>query len=113
MNVGAVSSSAAAGLERVKVEQKPVVLAGSNYETTQSDSESKAELDKAVNKLNKTADIYNHEIKFTIHEETHRIMVQVIDKQTDEVISEMPPKVILDMVATFQEMVGLLVDKKA
>lgn len=80
--------------------------------TPDTESTDRAELEKAVNKLNKTAEIYSHDVKFTVHEQTHRIMVQVLKKNTEEVITEMPPRRILDMVAQFQEMVGLLIDKK-
>jgi uncharacterized FlaG/YvyC family protein len=76
-------------------------------------SENRAELENAIGKLNQTVEVYNQELKFVLHDKTHRFIVQVIDKKTEEVITEMPPKQILDMVAAFKEMVGLLVDKRA
>ena len=39
-------------------------------------------------------------------------MVQVIEKATDEVISEIPPEKILDLVARIEEMIGLIVDQR-
>jgi flagellar protein FlaG len=75
-------------------------------------SENRAEVAKAVDKLNQTVELYNQELKFVLHDETQRFIVQVIDKASEEVITEMPPKKILDMVAAFKEMVGLLVDKR-
>jgi flagellar protein FlaG len=75
-------------------------------------SENRAEVEKAIGKLNQTAELYNYDVKFVLHDKTQRFIVEVIDKTSQEVISEMPPRIILDMVATFQEMVGLLVDKK-
>jgi flagellar protein FlaG len=39
-------------------------------------------------------------------------MVKIIDEKSGEVLSEIPPKKILDMLSSFAEYVGLLVDKK-
>jgi flagellar protein FlaG len=39
-------------------------------------------------------------------------MVKVIDENTGEVIREIPPKKILDMVANMLELAGLLVDER-
>ena len=115
MNVGAVQSSPASSVSDVKVpESKLAMIPQQNtQDNTSINAGSREELENAVNKMNKTVEIFNREIKFSIHEKTHRIMVRVINKDTEEVISEMPPQLILDMVAQFREMVGMLVDKKA
>ena len=39
-------------------------------------------------------------------------MVKVIDQNTDEIIREIPPEKILDMVAALWEMAGIIVDRK-
>ena len=39
-------------------------------------------------------------------------MVKVIDKDTDEIIREIPSEKVLDMVAKMWELNGLLVDEK-
>jgi flagellar protein FlaG len=39
-------------------------------------------------------------------------MVKVIDAETDEIIREIPPEKILDMVAMMWEMVGIIVDER-
>lgn len=73
----------------------------------------KEELGQAVDKLNKAMEIFsNNEVRFSIHEKTKHIMVQVIKQETKEVIAEYPPKKILDLVAQLQEMVGIIVDKR-
>jgi len=70
------------------------------------------ELIPALEKLNKTAPIFDFRFHFLIHEETKRIMVQIIDQETGEVLNEIPPEKVLDLVARIQELVGLLVDEK-
>jgi len=75
-------------------------------------SASMEELTPALEKLAKTAPVFNCRFQFRIHEATKRIMVQVIDQESGEVVNEIPPEKILDLVARIQELVGLLVDKK-
>ncbi len=50
--------------------------------------------------------------EFSIHEETKEIMVKVYDKETDELIREIPPEKILDMLATMWDLAGILVDDR-
>lgn len=54
----------------------------------------------------------NSSIKFTFHEELGEYYVELIDKDTQEVIMEIPPKKFLDMYAAMAEFMGLFVDKK-
>lgn len=50
--------------------------------------------------------------EFSINEPTKRISIKVIDKQTEEVIREIPPEESLEMLAKIWELAGLLVDEK-
>ena len=47
-----------------------------------------------------------------IHKKTKQIMVKIIDTNTQEVIKEVPPEKILDMVASMMERAGLIVDRR-
>ena len=65
---------------------------------------------KAIEKLN--AQLPNSEAKFGIHEATNRVMIKLVDKDTQEVIKEFPPEKTLDMLAKCMELAGVLVDEK-
>ena len=54
----------------------------------------------------------NFTSEFGIHEKTHRVTVKIVDKQTKEVIKELPPEKTLDMIAKMWEYAGLIVDEK-
>ena len=71
---------------------------------------SNEQIKKAVEALNKK--IGNSEAVFGIHEATNRVMIKIIDKDTKEVIKELPPEKTLDMIAKVWEMAGILVDEK-
>lgn len=51
-------------------------------------------------------------LKFELHEELDRYIVQVIDQDSDEVIREIPPRELLDMYAKMTEFLGLFIDEK-
>jgi len=65
---------------------------------------------EAVEEMNKK--IANSEAQFGIHEATNRVTIKIVDKQTKEVIKELPPEKTLDMIARIWDMAGLLVDEK-
>ena len=65
---------------------------------------------KALKEMN--AQLPNSEAKFGIHEETNRVMIKLVDKDTQEVIKEFPPEKTLDMIAKCMELAGVLVDEK-
>lgn len=51
-------------------------------------------------------------LQISIHEKTHDIMVKVLNKDTGELIREVPPEKTLDLVAKMMEIAGILVDEK-
>ena len=65
---------------------------------------------KAVEQLNKN--MSHAEAGFGFHDATNRVTIKIIDKDTKEVIKELPPERTLDMIAKVWEMAGILVDEK-
>jgi flagellar protein FlaG len=71
------------------------------------------EVEEAVEALNNSMEYINRALRFSIHEDTQRLQVRVVNLDTDEVIKEIPPEEVLDTVARIREMIGVLVDKRA
>lgn len=69
------------------------------------------QIKKAVEELNKKLTA-NSEAVFGIHEATNRVTIKIVDKETKEVIREVPPEKTLDMIAKVWEIAGILVDEK-
>ena len=69
-------------------------------------------MDKAVEEANSVIFKDNDHFEFKIHEGTGRIMVKLVDNDTKEVIKEIPPEKILDLVASIWDLVGILVDER-
>lgn len=73
---------------------------------------SKKEIVEAVEETNRIVFGDNEKFEFKIHEGTGRMLVKLVDNETDEVIREIPPEKILDLIANIWEMVGILVDER-
>ena len=59
-----------------------------------------------------TAALPHSEAKFGIHEKTNRITIKLVDRDTHEVIKEIPPEKSLDLIAKRMELAGVMVDEK-
>ena len=68
-------------------------------------------VDKAVDLLNKTMESYTTELKFKLHKDSGEYIVKVINTKDNSVVREIPPERVLDMVAHFKKILGLIVDK--
>ena len=66
----------------------------------------------AIEKTNATIKKENQGLEFSIHEATNQIMIKVIDKDTNEVVKEIPSEKILDMLAKIIELSGEFIDEK-
>ncbi len=91
----------------------------SGYENQEGRVQSEKEISpekvkSAVDDINKQikSNLRNTQCSFKYHEDTNRISITVKDKETDEVIREIPPEKALDMLAKAWELAGLMVDER-
>lgn len=96
-------------------EQTSVVQAAAEKEDAKNQSGGQeqnrnSQIKRAVEQINKR--MQNSEALFGIHEKTNRVTIKIVDKETKEVIKELPPEKTLDMIAKAWEMAGILVDEK-
>ena len=73
---------------------------------------SEEEIIDFIEKANNQFVAYDRKFEFSIHEKTKQIMVKVLDSVTNEVIKELPPEKILDILAGIWEVAGIIVDEK-
>lgn len=69
-------------------------------------------IESAVKRANHTMRMAKTSCQFQYHEETHRVSIKVIDKDTEEVIREIPSEEALELIQKMWEMAGILVDEK-
>ena len=71
------------------------------------------DLAKSVDKLNEFLVGDNLEASYEKHEVFGDIMIKIINKDTKEVVLEVPPKKILDLIANMCKIAGVMVDGEA
>ena len=76
------------------------------------DGYTKKDLDYALKKINNFLKDENTRAEYDYYKDLKATTIKIIDVDTKEVLLEVPPKKILDMVASMMRQVGLL-DKKA
>jgi Uncharacterized flagellar protein FlaG len=81
--------------------------------STEAEKRDKVDKDGRNGQGNQSFDNDNIGLSFKKHEETGEMMVQVIDKNTGQIIREIPPRKILDALAIIWKNAGICVDKKA
>jgi uncharacterized FlaG/YvyC family protein len=67
---------------------------------------------EALASLEKQITRFNRRFEFSVDQSINRIIVKVIDRETDKVIKEIPPREIQHLLANLREMMGLLVDEE-
>lgn len=72
----------------------------------------KEELEQAVEQTNHLLFDKDNRFEFSIHEGTGRNLVKLVNKETKEVIKEIPSEKILDLIANIWDLVGILVDER-
>ncbi|MDX8044635.1 flagellar protein FlaG [Gracilibacillus sp. S3-1-1] len=72
----------------------------------------KEQLVDMIEGLNSFLEPSNTGIKYELHEKLDRYYVTIIDRTTEEVVKEIPPKKMLDVYASMAELMGFIVDEK-
>ncbi|MFC9541762.1 flagellar protein FlaG [Lysinibacillus sp. NPDC056959] len=93
------------GSEATIVSTEPAKLLDNSDET-------KSKIQLAVKALNEMLEVTHIASKFMYHEGLDRYYVTVVNKDTDEVMKEIPPKKLLDAFYEMQKMLGMIVDEK-
>ncbi len=94
---------------RTSNEQEDKASAGSQQKKDELNSQ---RLKSAVNQANSKMKITRTGCEFVYHEETNRVSIKVYDKDTKEVLREIPPEESLEMLEKMWEIAGLLFDEK-
>lgn len=73
---------------------------------------SEEQLIRAIDRAIKSIQGPETRLDFSVHEQTKRIMVKVINSQSGEIIREIPQEKHLDLLAKLWQMAGILVDER-
>lgn len=70
------------------------------------------QLIKAIDRAIKALEGPATSFEMKVHEQTNAVIVKVFNKETGELIREIPPEKTLDLVVKMMEFAGILVDEK-
>lgn len=70
------------------------------------------EIEKMVREIQSSTQAIDKRLKFSVNEELNRIVVKVIDANTDKVIKELPPDSLQRIQARMREAIGMLLDEE-
>lgn len=70
------------------------------------------QVEKATEKLNRLMGIIDKRLEFSVHEKSDSVIVKIIDQQSGDVMDEIPPQRVMDILSTFSQMAGLFFDKR-
>lgn len=70
------------------------------------------DLRKTLDVLEDTFLLFNRRLKFSVNEAIDRVVVKVVDGNTDKVIKEIPPEEIQRLIVRIKETIGLLFDEQ-
>jgi flagellar protein FlaG len=77
----------------------------------QKEKPSAEEILKNLDEINNQLKSMNRSIRFSIDESVKDIVVKIVDKDSGEVIRQIPPDEVLRLREHFKEMVGLILEK--
>lgn len=107
--------------------QKPAQLAGQNVKPASNETQtteakkqtedsklklSEKHIKNAINQANEKLKFTRTRCELTYHDEINRVAIKVIDRDTDEVIREIPPEETLELIQSLWEMAGIIIDEK-
>lgn len=98
-----ISSNVTSGAE--------TMVANNVIESNQKNAPSENTIKQAVSDINKRINP-NTVAKYGFHDETNRVTIKIVDKNSDKVIKEFPAEETLDMIAKVWELAGVFLDEK-
>ena len=66
--------------------------------------------DGIADKMNQVASVFNTSLAFSVDESTGKTIIKVMDKETDEMIRQIPPDEMLRMIGKMRYVMGMLLN---
>lgn len=107
-------------IDKMPTVETPSIPVTNGSETGNGTADQGKDADKNASRVKDAVNQANNRLKqkhattkceFSYHEPTGRISIKVMDKETDEVIREIPPEETLEMIEKMWELAGIIVDE--
>ncbi|MNC11561.1 flagellar protein FlaG [compost metagenome] len=74
--------------------------------------EEQAKFEEQIKKLNESIANSGKELRFKYNDEAKQLYVEVLDQQTQEVLTSLPPEFLIDLSVKMKELIGMFFDEK-
>ena len=105
-------SQEAAQLKKVLARDRVDEVVEARKAESGEEKKSAMSLEKAVEESNKMAQIMNSQIRFNIDHDTGQVIVKVINKETHEVIRQIPSEEMVKLASRAEELRGLIFNEE-
>ncbi len=105
-----VTEKSASDRQREDLEKRLSVLEG--QQEHEKDEKLLDKLNGAIREMNEDMEVKHLSLRFKLHEDSERWMVQIVDIIEDEVIRKIPPEKMLELSARIQSAVGVMLDRQ-
>jgi len=89
------------------------ILRTEQQTTVQEVEASREAINDEVDVMNKVAEVLNRELSFDVRDKTGEVFVRVVDRETGEIIREIPPEELVALSERIRETVGLIFEGEA
>ena len=96
-----------------KVVAQPRDVQETNDEARKNQEEYEDQLAKAVDEMNERSELLRRNLQFSVDDDSGRMVIKVVDSQTDEVIRQIPKEEVLEIARSLETAEGLLFQAKA
>jgi uncharacterized FlaG/YvyC family protein len=69
------------------------------------------DIESTIKNLNTLSKNFNEKVQFSLHEKTNRIIIKVVNSDTNEVVREIPSRYSIKLLEHVQEYLGLFIDE--
>lgn len=108
-NTQAASANGAQGA----AETQAAALNTANAVKKTEDAPSLAQVNEAVENINKSLRTLNQDLEFSVDSDSKRTIIKVVDQRTKEVIQQIPSKETLEIAKALDTVKGLLIKQQA
>ena len=109
-NAGQVERERPSAAEKVRQNTRPVVSEGDQQQPVRLGAGNIAEVVKEINHL--VHQVASTKVSFDVDEETGRTIVRVVNIETGEIVRQVPPEVLLTLVARMEQLSGLIFNQE-
>lgn len=102
----------APGADNGQAKAQELVFPGSHGENSSKEDDKVKDIGAITESLNKLLELNHAEVRFSLFKDPDTIVVRLIEQASGKVIREIPSVKMLQIVQSFMQMMGILIDEK-